>query len=103
MYSRKVMTRAEMEAEYGPLPPSFVTTWTLNRSHASVTFVTDDGGDHWIKKDVIWAAEAQAHNLISAITMAIAGRGFEKAFIRISNFGIKDGVEAKVTADRRTR
>lgn len=51
------------------------------------------------QKDVIWAAEMQAHNLIGAITMAIAGRGFEKAFVRISDFAIKDGVVSKVTAD----
>lgn len=51
------------------------------------------------QRDVIWAAEAQAHNLISAITMVIANRGFPNTFCRISTFGIKDGVEAKVTAD----
>ncbi len=56
-HSTAVRTRAEMEAEYGSVPPSFTTTWTINRAHASVTFVTDDGGEHWTKRGVVWAAE----------------------------------------------
>ena len=56
MHSVKVHTRAEMEAEYGAVPP-VSTMWTIHRAHASVTFVTDDGGDHWMAVRTIHAAE----------------------------------------------
>ena len=56
MHSVKVHTRAEMEAEYGAVPP-VSTMWTIHRAHASVTFVTDDGGDHWQRVRIIHAAE----------------------------------------------
>lgn len=55
-YSRAVWTRAEMEHEYGSVPP-VTTTWTIHRAHASVTWVTDDGGEHWTKRTVLHAAE----------------------------------------------
>lgn len=71
----------------------FLLTWIQNQS-TPYHKMTERS-----QKDVIWAAEMHAHNLISAITMAIAGRGFEKAFVRISDFAIKDGVVSKVTAD----
>lgn len=54
--STKVRTRAEMEAEYGSVPP-VSTTWTIHRAHASVTFVTDDGGAHWTRKELVYAGE----------------------------------------------
>lgn len=56
-HSTAVLTRAEMEAEHGSCPPSYITTWTIHRAHASVTFVTDDGGAHWRKRGVLHAAE----------------------------------------------
>lgn len=56
MHSTKVLTRAEMEAEYGPIPP-LSNVWTINRAHASVTYVTDDGGEHWTRRDIVHAAE----------------------------------------------
>ena len=55
-YSTAVRTRAEMEAEYGPVPP-VSTQWTIHRAHASVTFVTDDGGEHWTRRSLTYAAE----------------------------------------------
>ncbi len=55
-HSSKVRTREEMQAEYGSVPP-VSTTWTIHRSHASITFVTDDGGDHWQSVRTIHAAE----------------------------------------------
>ncbi len=56
MYSTQVKTRAEMEAEYGSVPP-VSAVWTIHSAYGSVTFVTDDGGDHWIKKGNVSAAE----------------------------------------------
>ena len=56
-YSTAVRTRAEMEAEHGSCPPSFITTWTIHRAHASVTYITDDGGAHWTRRSVTHAAE----------------------------------------------
>lgn len=49
-------TRAEMEADYGSLPPA-TTTWTIHRAHASVTWTTDDGGDTWTRKTLVHAAD----------------------------------------------
>jgi hypothetical protein len=60
-HSTAVKTRAEMEAEYGSVP--FVSTvWTIHRAHASVTFITDDGGEHWAKKSTAYAAERARHD-----------------------------------------
>ena len=56
MHSVKVHTRAEMEAEYGSIPP-VTTVWTIHRAHASITFVTDDDGDHWTRRSITHAAE----------------------------------------------
>jgi len=55
-HSLAVRTRAEMEAEYGLIPP-VTTVWTIHRSHASVTYVTDDGGAHWTRKALVYAGE----------------------------------------------
>lgn len=55
-HSTRVRTRAEMEQEYGAVPP-VSKVWTIHRAHASVTYVTDDGGDHWIRRSVLHAAE----------------------------------------------
>ncbi len=62
-YSEAVRTRAEMQAEYGSCPPS--RTWTINRAHASVTWVTDDGGEHWAKQRVVHAAQRAQRDLAS--------------------------------------
>lgn len=32
-------------------------TWTVSRAHASVTYVSDDGGDTWEKRGVVWPSE----------------------------------------------
>jgi hypothetical protein len=54
-------TKAEMEADYGRIPMLIPAdghfTWTINRAHATVTWVTDDSGETWRSKGVIWAAE----------------------------------------------
>lgn len=55
-HSTKILTRAEIEAEHGPIPP-VSTVWTIHRAHASVTYVTDDGGAHWTRRSVLYAAE----------------------------------------------
>lgn len=68
MHSVKIWTKAEMEAEYGSIP--FVaTTWTIHRPHASLTFVTDDGGEHWYRKATVYQAERQRHDEL-ALDMA---------------------------------
>lgn len=54
-HNTKVRTRAEMQAEYGSVPP-VSRVWTIHRAHASVTYVTDDGGDHWTKRSVLHAS-----------------------------------------------
>jgi len=56
-HSTAVRTRAEMEDEHGSCPPSYITTWTIHRAHASVTFVTDDGGAHWTRRNLVYAGE----------------------------------------------
>lgn len=56
MHSAAVRTRAEMEVEFGSVPP-VSRIWTIHRAHASVTYVTDDGGDHWMRRSVLHAAE----------------------------------------------
>ncbi len=56
MHSVGVLTRAEMVEKFGSVPP-LATTWTIHRSHASVTYVTDVGGEHWMKRGVLYAAE----------------------------------------------
>lgn len=66
-HSTKVRTRAEMEAEYGAVPP-VSTVWTIHRAHASVTFVTDDGGAHWTRRRLVYAGE-RARNDAHALEM----------------------------------
>ncbi len=61
MFNDRVRTRAEMEAEFGSVPP-VSRVWTIHRSHASVTYVTDDGGEHWIRQRVLGAAERSARD-----------------------------------------
>ncbi len=58
-YSDKVRTRAEMIDKYGSVP-MLSTVWTIHRAHASVTWVTDDGGEHWTRKHIDYAAERTA-------------------------------------------
>lgn len=58
-------TKAEMIEEYGAVP-LVSSTWTIHRAHASVTWVTSDGGDTWEKKHVIWADERARRELAAA-------------------------------------
>lgn len=62
MHSTAVLTRAEIEAKYGAIPP-LATTWAIHRSHASVTYVTGDGGAHWTRKRLLHAAERARREL----------------------------------------
>jgi len=54
-------TRSEMEADYGSLPLLVTVgeryTWRICRAHADVTWTTDDGGDTWQQRGVIWAEQ----------------------------------------------
>ena len=67
-HSQAVLTRAEMEAEYGSIPP-FSRVWTIHRAHASVTWYSDDYGEHWMKRSVLHAAE-RARRDDAALEMA---------------------------------
>jgi hypothetical protein len=58
-----------MESIHGSCPPSFITTWTIHRAHASVTYITDDSGAHWTKRGIVWAAE-RAQREDAALEMA---------------------------------
>ena len=59
------LTRAEMEERYGQIPLTCVGEfkWTINRAHASVTWVTEDGGETWKQKDVVWAGERNRRDM----------------------------------------
>ena len=54
-------TRAEMEADYGSVPPAITKgvayRWTICRAHADVSWTTTDGGETWAKGSIVWAAE----------------------------------------------
>lgn len=59
----ELLTKAEMVERYGSIPPLATPgtrfTWTINRAHASVTWISDDGGETWEKRGVVWAAERE--------------------------------------------
>ena len=65
-------TKAEMEADYGSLPLLVTAgeryTWRICRAHADVTWTTDDGGDTWQQRGVIWA-EQRARRDMEALEM----------------------------------
>ena len=61
------LTRAEMTEKYGSVPPAIPKgnpyRWTICRAHADVTWTTEDGGDTWQKRGVMWADERNRRDL----------------------------------------
>ena len=61
------MTREQMIDKYGSVPFAIPKDkpykWTIHRAHASVTWITTDGGDTWTKKGVVWADERNRRDL----------------------------------------
>lgn len=51
------------------------------------------------QKNVISAAEDAARNLVGAVIGQISSNGFEKAFVKVVQFTVKGGIEAKISAD----
>jgi hypothetical protein len=55
-----------MIEQYGSIPmgiPAGEYRWTIHRAHATVTWITTDGGDTWTKKGVVWADERNRRDL----------------------------------------
>ena len=63
----EVITRAEMIERNGSIPPIIPKDgyfkWTIHRAHASVTWITEDGGETWGKAGVIWAEARNQRDL----------------------------------------
>ena len=61
------LTRAEIQEKYGSVPPAIPKgnpyRWTICRAHADVTWTTEDGGDTWQKRGVMWADERNRRDL----------------------------------------
>ena len=62
------LSREQMTEKYGS-PPSFLVrvgerfTWRICRAHADVTWTSDDGGETWQKRGVMWADERNRRDL----------------------------------------
>lgn len=59
--------------------------------------------DESAQMDVIDAAETAARSLVGGAISVISGGGFEKAFVKLGQFTVKEGIEAKLVTARTER